>query len=72
MNVRRTPNRGPGQANLGRLGTLDRIQIVVLATLAALSLVAFLMQRVLGPHVPGDGIPDTPIEAHQMQDGPEK
>ncbi|MGH2607194.1 MAG: hypothetical protein ACRDG5_11450 [Anaerolineales bacterium] len=72
MNVGRNPNRGPGQITLGRLGTVDRIRIAVLVALAALSLVAFLMQRVLGPHVPGDGIPDTPIEAHQMQNGPEK
>lgn len=72
MNVGRNPNRSPGQISLRRPGTVDQIRIVVLVALAALSLVAFLMQRVLGPHVPGDGIPDTPIEAHQMQNGPEK
>lgn len=72
MNIGRAPYRGAGRAALSRMRALDRIRIIVLAALAALTLLAFLMPRVLGPHVPGDGIPDTPIEAHQMQSGPEK
>lgn len=56
-------------------GTKERarsIWIALLSLILAALTLGLLAQREFLPHVPGDGVPDTPLEAHQLQELPER